>query len=159
MWINDIYRVVLFGHRYFEGHRVLDKKLYPLIGDLIRTKSFLEIYIGRNGEFDIYAASIVKRVQNALGKDNNELICVLPYTEKDIEYYEKYYDSVIIPDCVWKSHPKGSITKRNRWMVEQADLFICYVEREEGGAYTALKYAKKLQKQIINLAYTEGEEQ
>ena len=76
----------------------------------------------------------------------------MPYPEKNTVYYEKYYDTVMIPECIGKTHPKGAITKRNRWMVEQADLFICYVEREEGGAYTALKYAKKLEKNIINLA-------
>lgn len=117
-----------------------------MLQDLIRTKPFIEIYIGCNGEFDLYASTVVKRVQKAMGKANNAFICVLPYPEKDIEYYGEYYDNVIIPDCIEKTHPKGAITKRNRWMVEQADLFVCYVEREEGGAYAALKYAKNLTK-------------
>lgn len=159
IYLDQTYRVVLFGHRDFDGHRRLDERLYPLLKDLIRTKPFLEIYIGRNGEFDIYAATIVKRVQSAMGKDNNEFICVLPYPEKDIEYYECYYDNVMIPECIGKTHPKGAITKRNRWMVEQANLFVCYVEREEGGAYTALKYAKKLGKDIINLAVEESDDE
>jgi len=152
MWIDNTYRVVLFGHRDFCGHRALDKQICPLLKDLIRTKSFVEIYIGRNGEFDLYAATVVKHVQNELGKANNEFICVLPYPEKDMEFYEKYYDRVMIPECIMRAHPKGAINKRNRWMVEQADLFICYVERKEGGAYTALKYAKKLGKDTVNLA-------
>ena len=75
-WIESTYRVVLFGHRDFNGHRALDARLYPLLCDLIRTKPFVEIYIGRNGEFDIYAATVVKRVQNAMGKANNEFICM-----------------------------------------------------------------------------------
>ncbi|MBQ9785665.1 MAG: hypothetical protein IJW29_09805 [Clostridia bacterium] len=112
----------------------------------------MEIYVGRNGEFDVYAATVAKRVQNDTGKENNTLICVLPYRQKDMCYYEKYYDHVMIPECIGRSHPKSAITKRNRWMVEQADLFACYIERESGGAYTALKYAEKLQKQIINLS-------
>ena len=65
---------------------------------------------------------------------------------------------MIIPECIGKTHPKGAITKRNRWMVEQADLLICYIEREEGGAFTALKYAKKQKKTIINLATKEYKE-
>ena len=146
MWTEDTYRVVLFGHRDFYGHRVLDVRLYQLIKDLIRTKPFVEVYIGRNGEFDVYAATVIKRVQNEQGKCNNELICVLPYQEKDMEQYEKYYDSVLIPECIGRMHPKGAITKRNRWMVEEANLFVCYVERNEGGAYSALKYAKKTRK-------------
>ena len=44
-------------------------------------------------------------------------------------------------------------------MVEQADLVICHVEREEGGAYAALKYAKKLKKPLINLAKKKDEEE
>lgn len=152
MWIEDIYKIVLFGHRDFCGHRILDERLYPLLKELIQTKPFVDIYVGRNGEFDIYAATVVKRVQNDIGKENSELICVLPYVEKNAEYYEKYYDSVIIPECVQKAYPKSAITKRNRWMIEQADLLICYVERESGGAYTALKYAKKLKKRTINIA-------
>lgn len=152
LWSDHTYRVILFGHRDFYGHRILDELLDPLLKDLIRTKSFVEIYIGHNGEFDIYAATVVKRVQSSMGKANNEFICVLPYPQKNMKYYEEYYDSIVIPECAQKTHPKGAITKRNRWMVEQADLLICYVEREEGGAYTALKYAKKLGKQIVNLA-------
>lgn len=157
MRIDQTYRVVLFGHRDFSGHRILEERLCPLLKDLIKTNGFVEIYIGRNGEFDLYAATIVKRVQNVTGKDNNELICVLPYPEKNMEYYEEYYDYVMIPECIGKNHPKGAITKRNRWMVEQADLFVCYVEREEGGAFIALKYAKRLGKQIVNLAVKDND--
>lgn len=69
----------------------------------------------------------------------------------------------VIDHCVYdavkgKPHPKGAITKRNRWMVEQADLLVCYVEQDEGGAYAALKYAKKLGKKTINLAIESDDE-
>lgn len=146
MWIDQTYRIILFGHRDFNGHNIVEENLFSLLKDLIKEKQFVEIYVGRDGEFDIYAATIVKRVQRICGKDNNELICVLPYSKKDTVYYEKYYDRIIIPECIEKTHPKGAITKRNRWMVEQSDLLICYVEHEQGGAYSALKYAKKLNK-------------
>jgi len=150
--MDDTYRVVLFGHRDFNEHRTLDEQLFPLLKDLIRTKPYVEIYIGRNGAFDLYAATVVKRVQIAMGKANNVFICVLPYPEKDMKYYEKYYDSLMIPESIGRSYPKDAIKKRNRWMVEQADLFVCFVERKKGGAYTALKYAEKLEKQIVNFA-------
>ena len=149
---DHTYRIALFGHRDFCPRRAVDEQVCFLLKELIRIKPFVEIYVGRNGEFDIYAATVVKRVQIAMGKENNELVCVLPYTSKDIGYYEDYYDRVIIPECIGRTHPKGAIKKRNQWMVEQADLVICYVEREKGGAHAALKYAKKVHKEIINLA-------
>lgn len=148
---NDFYRIAMFGHRNFYAYRQLDNTLYPLLKELFRTKPFVEIYIGRDGEFDLYAASIVKHVQEEMGRENSELNLVLPYTKKDMEYYEKYYDRVCVPI---NAHPKVAIPRRNEWMVEQADLVLCYIERESGGAYKAVQYAKKLGKEIINL--TEG---
>ena len=92
-----------------------------------------------------------------MGKENNAFICVLPYAVSEIESYERYYDDVIIPECVATSHPKVAIVQRNQWMIQQADLAICYVERREGGAYVALKHAQKLNKPVLNLALDEEE--
>ena len=151
--MKDIYRVVLFGHRDFNGYRKIDQSLFELLTRIISEKKYVEIYIGHNGEFDVYAASIVKSVQRVLGKSNNELICILPYVNKNVEYYEKYYDRVEVFDCITKCHPKRAITQRNRWLVETCDLIICYIERRNGGAYEAVKHADKLNKEVINLAY------
>lgn len=149
------YKVTLFGHRELYEHCKVEKKLSFILRDLMQANPYVKIYIGRNGEFDIFAASVIKQIQKSLGNNNSELTLVLPYSNKDIEYYEQYYDNIIIPKCVRIAFPKGAITKRNRWMVEESDLFICYVEHENGGAYNALKYAKKLGKKIINLAMDE----
>ena len=92
------------------------------------------------------------QLQKEFGKESNSLILVLPYVQKDMEYYAKYYDDIILPDCVSGTHPKGAITKRNKWMIENSDLILCYVERDCGGAYEAVKYAKKKEKNIINIA-------
>ena len=71
---------------------------------------------------------------------------------RDDEAYANFYDEIWYP--VGRStHPKGAITKRNRWMIENSDLLLAYVEEGRGGgAFTALKYAKELRKEFINLA-------
>jgi len=147
----QIYTVSFFGHRAMHNHRQVDEQLPEIIRDLIRAKPYVSFLIGRNGEFDEYAASIIKRVQRTVGKDNNDLTLVLPYPVADLEYYEAYYDSIIIPDSVSGVHPKSAITYRNRWAVEQSDLVIVNVTEMRGGAYTAMKYAEKLGKEILNL--------
>ena len=156
--MDEIFRVALLGHRYLDSLRIIEDRLTPIIKDLIWKKQFVEFYIGRNGEFDEFAASVIKRVRKDVDLSNTALILVLPYNSAKIEDYEKYYDEITIPDVLWKMHPKGAIKAKNRWMVEQADLVIGYVEREEGGAYTAIKYAKQLEKEIINIAVDETEE-
>ena len=153
------YKIALFGHRNFCWHRNTENKLKGIFRDVMQANRYVEIYVGRNGDFDIFAAAVVKATQKELGKENLAITLVLPYPQKDIQYYEKYYDDIIIPQCVEKLHPKGAITRRNRWMVEECDLLICYVERKSGGAYTALKYANSLNKNIINLAADECDNQ
>ena len=149
------YFVSFFGHREVRAHRTIEERLTQLLRELARTKEYVEIYIGRSGEFDTFATSVVKCVMREYGYDNIGMTLVIPYANKDLEYYETYYDSVMIPESIAGSHPKGAITKRNRWMIEESDLIICFCEREEGGAYSAMKYAGKLGKQIINIAESE----
>ena len=61
------------------------------------------------------------------------------------------YDEIIIPDCVINSHYKSAISVRNRWMVENSDIILSYIHRNFGGAFTAVKYAVRLNKKVINL--------
>ena len=147
-----IYTVALFGHRYISDLKKLGESLYPIIKELIEKQTYVVFYIGRNGEFDEYASSIIKSAQNTYGVDNSELVLVLPYTVADMKYYADYYDSILIPECVKGAHPKSAISQRNRWMVEQADLVIVNVEQKKGGAFSALQYAHKLHVPVINLA-------
>ena len=39
-------------------------------------------------------------MQKEVGKNNNDITLVLPYTVSNLEYYEKYYDNIIIPESV-----------------------------------------------------------
>ena len=59
----DVFYVSLFGHRTVYDVMELDNKLTPLINELIQTKMYVSFLIGRNGEFDEYAASVIKRAQ------------------------------------------------------------------------------------------------
>ena len=146
-----IYTVSFFGHRDLYDLRRIDERLEPILEGLIRTKSYVAFLIGRNGEFDKYAASVIKRVQREVGKENSDMTLVLPYAVADMEYYEKYYDDIVIPDSVGTVHPKLAITMKNRWMIDRSDLVIVNVERDKGGAFAAMRYAEKQNKKIINL--------
>ena len=149
----DCFRITLFGHRDFCATREIEGKLYDILKDLMLKKSCLEIYIGRNGEFDIFAASVVKRIKKELDNSSCSVTLVLPYKVKDIEYYENYYDDVIIYEGEKKLHPKAAITKRNEWMIENCDLLVCFVDHNSGGAYKAMRHAEKLGIDTINLSF------
>lgn len=148
----EVYRICFCGHRKIYGYRDLEEKLEELAKKAIREHDFVEFYLGRNGDFDISAASAVKRAQKSLGNDNSSLILVQPYKMRDDSLYESFYDEIIYP--VDKStYFKQAITLRNRWMIENSDLLICFcLDKNNGGASSTLKYATNIGIKIINIA-------
>ena len=78
----DIFTVSLFGHREIEDLKALDDLLTPVIKEILNEKEFVCFLIGRNGEFDEFAASVIKRAQKLFGKENNEMTLVLPYRQE-----------------------------------------------------------------------------
>ena len=148
----DTYRVSFIGHREVENFRFIEEQVEDIVKELIQTKEFVEFYVGRNGEFDIMVASVIKIAQRDYGSSNNSLILVLPYPIADMDDMEKYYDEVWYPQELYNVHYKAAITKRNEWFVNNSDLLVAYVERDYGGAYECLKKAqqKDIQITLIN---------
>ena len=148
----EIYRISFIGHRTIDGQYDLEDRIEKIVRDKLCRKEYVEFYVGRNGDFDISAASSIKRAQKKVEDQNSSLILVQPYRMKDDDLYEKYYDELCYPISS-RTHPKAAITMRNKWMIEHSDLLIAYVENErKGGALTTLKYAVKCNVEIINLA-------
>ena len=108
---------------------------------MISSKEYVEFYVGRNGEFDILVASVIKRAKRDIGDCNSALILVLPYSIANEKDYEKFYDEIWYPQELYGVHFKSAITKRNEWFVENSDLLVAYVVRDYGGAAQCLKKA------------------
>lgn len=142
--------VTFAGHRVIDDARRVESDLYDVLSEIVREHEFTEFYVGDNGEFDILATSVIRRVRKVQGEEKCALCLVLPYARADL--IERQFDSVIIPPRLHGAHPKAAIGERNRWMVENCDLIICYVKRK-GGAERTMRYAEKSGKiEVVNLA-------
>ena len=112
--------------------------------------------MGRNGDFDQCVSSTVLRVRKNVRDDNSSLILVLAYPTAEYlnneEYFHDYYSDVDISYTASKAYPKSAIQIRNREMVDKADLIICFIEENTGGAWQTIQYAIAQEKNIINLA-------
>jgi len=155
--IGDSYFTVsLFGHRQLDISRALEDRLEKAIRSLLLEKEYVEFLIGRDGEFDIWAASVIKRLKRTVRDDNSSLTWVMPYMEAEYKNSEesmgKYYDHIEICDAATMVHFKRAYAVRNRRMVDRSDLVIAYVNHQKGGAYQAIDYAEKTGKKVINLA-------
>lgn len=151
----DIYGVTFFGHRRIEHGREIEEKAFELICEILRTHQYVEFFIGRDGDFDLLMASVIRKAKKHVGSENSSMIWVLPYLTADFqknenEYYQ-YYDNIEICEDSAAAHPKSAFRIRNRSMIDCADLVVFYMEHESGGTYEAWKYAKECGKTIINL--------
>ena len=156
----DIFTVAFFGHRDFNAHRVCERKMDNIIKELINSKEYVDFIVGKNGEFDSFSASAVRRAKKECWSKNSSLILCLPYVtaeyRNNTKFFDEYYDETEICTEAEEAYFKNAIGIRNRHMVERADLIICYIEKESGGAYSAVKYTKGKGIQVINLAKNEG---
>lgn len=152
----DIYTVAFIGHRTIDRFSLVEKKTEELVRQLINSKGYVEFLVGRNGDFDWIVSSTIRREKRNLFDANSSLIWIMPYETADYrrnaEAYERYYDEIEICEESALGHFKGAIQKRNRHMVDRADLLICYVEKSSGGAYQTMQYARKTGKLVLNLS-------
>jgi uncharacterized phage-like protein YoqJ len=101
-------------------------------------------YLGGYGSFDSLAATVV-REKKALYPEI-ESVLVIPYLDKGWDHDR--YDSSIYPGLE-NVPPRFTISKRNQWMVNEADVVVAYVTHSWGGASKTLVYARRKKKEII----------
>ena len=151
-----IYSVAFSGHRYVDNIIKVEDLLEEQIRKLIDENEYVDFLVGRNGDFDQCVSSSVLRVQKNYRDDNSALVLVLPYPTAEYlnneNYFHGYYTDIEISHAASMAHPKSAIQIRNREMVDRADLIICYIEHEKGGAWQTVEYAIKQGKTVINLA-------
>ena len=140
-----------FGHRYI--YENISSQVDLAVAYAI-AKGCTVFYTGAMGDFDRLFSSTVRRAKMVY--TNIKLICVKPYFTAELnenkEYYEVFYDDIIIPDEIAGTHYKAAIKARNRWMIEMSDIVLGYTIRNSGGAFTALRYAEKYGREIIDIS-------
>ena len=151
----EMYTVSFFGHRIIDDLNKVQNELENIISKIVSEHEYVQFLVGRDGDFDIIAASAVRKVKKTLFVDNVDLNLVLPYMRAEIsnniEYMLDYYNDIQVDDDARKAHFKAAIKIRNQNMVKKSQLVICYVEKNKGGAYNAMKYAQKQGCTVINI--------
>lgn len=153
--IMEVFTVAFFGNRNFNLHFQYEEKLEKIISEIIEANEYVEFLVGRNGEFDIFVSSVVKKIKSKYQNAKSALVLVLPYMtaeyKNNSEYFEKYYDEIEVSSASSIAYFKSAIQIRNREMTDRADLIICYDNQKNGGTYKTLCYAKKINKKIIEI--------
>lgn len=136
--------ITFCGHRELYDEKEVKVWLERVTENLI-VNGAEKFYLGGYGAFDRLAASVLAEQKKRYPQI--ELVLILPYLNrrKDISPC----DSSLYPPL--ESVPKKlAIVRRNRWMVDHADVVVSYVLHSWGGAATTLEYAKQKKKRIIS---------
>lgn len=135
-----------FGHR--ELYENIDEILISHIKFSIEEMGVTEFYIGGYGQFDQRAKELVYGLKNEY--HSIKLYLALAYMPTKDTFIDDKYDGSVFLDGLESAYKRFAITKRNKLMVEESDVVICYVKRLHGGAYTASKYAYNKNKIVLN---------
>ena len=135
--------VTFCGHKQVENEDQVRQWLENAVDGLIREGADV-FYLGGYGGFDRMALSAVNKAKEA--HPSVRAILVLPYLDRSMDL--DAYDGSIYPPLE-KVPRRYAISRRNRWMVDQADVVVAYVIHEWGGAATTLRYAEAKKKTII----------
>lgn len=103
---------------------------------------------GGKGQFDNLCAALVHRLKREFPQITSEL--VLPYPGFDIPD-PGFYDGLIAPEGYEAWYKKAVYEKRNKYLVEHADIALCYVNHSWGGAAKTLKLAEKRGLTVVRL--------
>ena len=143
----EIYTVSLFDHRRLDSPVQIEKQLGKLTLELLSSKTYVEFLVGRDGDFDLLAASVIHRCQRIFRADNSFLVWVMPYLTAEYrgreESFREYYNEIEICEEAAGKHFKAAFQTRNRCMIDRSDLAVFYVRHKSGGAWRTLEYARK----------------
>lgn len=149
----------------FTGHRQLPSEERTEIAD--RTERVIEAlyqkgvrYFGAGGAlgFDTLAAQTVIRLRKKC--PGMKLILVLPcqtqtrgWKPEDVAEYERIKVQANKVIYTSQQYTPGCMHKRNRHLVDNSGVCICYLTRDSGGTAYTVRYAEEQGLEIINVAY------
>lgn len=138
----------------FFGHKDSPESVRPLLEVAIRR--IIEhypdttFYVGHNGNFDRMVLSVLKKLSAEIPELSFAVILAYLQSGKTAECYNGL--PTIYPEGIECVPKKYAISYRNNWIVKQADMIICYITHDFGGAAQFVKKAECNGKVVYNVA-------
>lgn len=150
--------VCFTGHRKIPPERMdaLARRLKTIVIELI-ANGYIYFSAGGALGFDTLAAQTILDLKSDC--PSIKLILVLPclsqadsWSSDDIGVYKHIMANA--DEVVYTSHEysKGCMHKRNRHLVDNSSVCICYLTKETGGTAYTVEYAKRKGLRVINSA-------
>lgn len=148
----------------FTGHRNISIETYCELFNITEKVVVRAIengykYFGTGGAlgFDTISAQVVLKLKERY--PDIRLILVLPCLKQsnswscdDIKIYDEIKTKADKVVYTSRDYYSGCMYKRNRHLVDNSSLCICYLTERKGGTFYTVNYAKKRRLNIFNIA-------
>lgn len=148
----------------FTGHRNISAEEYKKISTI--TEKIVESlikkgyrYFGAGGAlgFDTLSALVILKLKKYY--PDIRLILVLPclsqtqgWSKDNVELYEKIRKKADKVVYTSQNYTSDCMHKRNRHLVDNSSLCICYLTENKGGTYYTVQYAQEKNLIVLNIA-------
>lgn len=134
---------VFFGHR--DCPETIRPALRQLVVELIEEWEVDRFYLGRQGNFDRLARAVLRDVSAEYPH-----LCYAVVLERLPDQREKGEDTML-PEGMEMVPPRYAISRRNDWMLRQADYVVAYLTHPWGGAAQFVRKALRQQKVVFSV--------
>lgn len=148
----------------FTGHRMIDATTEAVLAQKLDTllealyqRGYRDFITGAALGFDIIAAESVLRLKETHA--DVRLIAAIPFAAQsgswqqvDSHRYERMLYSCDETKVLSSHYYQGCMQARNRYMVDNSSLCICYLIHMKGGTMSTVAYAMRTDCPVVNLA-------
>lgn len=138
----------LFGNsQLFEN---VEQMLHQRLCSLIQEHGAIQFYVGTHGSFDAIALRVLKKLKAQYPFiDYTIVLAYLPTKPREFTATESMHS--VFPHILEATPLRFAIDKRNRWMLEQADVVLTYTRYSTGNTAKYKQLAMKMRKPVIEL--------
>ena len=137
------------GHSTFREEPEVKEEFLKILEEKISGEDVI-FYLGGYGNFDKICFDLLSKLKSKYTNIKRVFITPYLYNYDKLKSLSKIYDETMYPP-IETAPPKFAIDRRNRWMIENSDMLICYITHTFGGAYKTYKYALNKNIKIINI--------
>lgn len=136
-------RCTFFGHS--DTPQEKRETLKAVIIDLVKNNGVDTFYVGNHGNFDKMAYKILCELSDVYNIKFFVVLSCVPIKESN------GLKNTIVPEGIENVPPRFGIVYRNKWMINNSDYVVTYVNRSFGGAAKFKEYAEKKKRIVINV--------
>ena len=133
-----------FGHKNCPAS--VQPELFQILDHLISDEDISVFYIGQQGNFDLFVYETLQKLKQQYPHIQPTVVHAYLSTASLAEP-----ETTVFPEGLESVPPKYAIHHRNAWMLRNADIVVCYIEHDWGGAAKYVRSAQRKGKTIINL--------